>query len=135
MKRNMTIAILAIMLLITLAVAAYIYIDKSVAIYSLRDNNRIQATYLDTYDTLVCDLICGKTIEEANELLKPNKVVRFKQRQDLAKLHIRNVQIDLCLQGNVITAIESSPFYTEQSDCLRNINLFDGTTTGEKPGD
>ena len=128
MTRNMTIAVLAVLFLISLTVSAYLFIDRAVAQYHSASNIDIRAAYMDAYDRLVCDLICGKTIEEANQLLTPNKIVRFKQRQDLAKLHVREDRIDLCLRGDVITAVESSPYFDEKPDCLRNINLFDGTS-------
>lgn len=130
MRRNIAIVVLTVLLLLSLAVSGYLFIDRSIAQYHLTSDIDIRATYMNAYDRLVCDLICGKTIDEANALLAPNMVVRFKQRQDLAKLHIGDDRIDVCLQGDIITAVESSPYFDDKPDCLRNINLSDGSSQG-----
>ncbi len=132
MKKNVAIGILSLLLLLSFAACAYLYIDKKVADYytGVREDDR--ARIMDTYDVLLCDLICGKSIKEANNLLSPNEVVRFKKRQDLAHLYIRKGRVAICLEGDIIIAVESSPYSNEQPDCLMNINLFDGTSQGDK---
>ena len=132
MKKNVAIGILSLLLLISFAACAYLYIDKKVAAYytGVREDTRVRV--MDTYDILLCDIICGKSIEEANVLLSPNEVVRFKKRQDLAHLYIRTGRVAICLDGDIILEVESSSYFHEQPDCLRNINLFDGTSQGVK---
>ncbi len=131
MTKNRIIGVLCVGLLLSLAGNAYLFIDRTVFRFYNGNNIDMRTRVMNAYDQLVCDLICGKTIDEANQLIKPHTVVRFKQRRDLAHLHIKKTRVELCLQGDVITAVESSTYSSEKPECLKNIYLFDGTSQGE----
>lgn len=129
MQKNWIIGGLIGLLFLSFAAFAYLFVTSVSDSYYSASQIQTRARYMNAYDQLVCDLICGKTIEEANILLSPHEVVRFKTRQDLAHLYIDRSRIQICLEGDIIRAVESSPYVDEKPYCLNTIDLFDGTSS------
>lgn len=110
------------MLLISIGANGHLYFNRAVQTSSLEMINIQHREMMDLYDQLACDLICGKSIEDANRVLYPHEVVRFKERRDYGRLHIGNGIVDICLDGAVITAIDSSANPKEWPECLKEVN-------------
>ncbi len=105
---------------------AYMFLDHSLYKYysEIRDDDRVRA--MNAYDNFMCDLICGKTIAEANRSVVPHEVKRFKGRPDLAHLYVGGYRSAVYIEDEIIVAVASSPYVHEKPECLRRINLSDG---------
>jgi hypothetical protein len=128
-------AILSLMLIMSLGANAYLAIARIVENSYAGDIIKIRASYLDAYDHLVCDLICGKSLDEANKILAPNRVARFKQRRDFGQLSIGNTIVDLCLDGDFITAVDSSSDPDEKLPCVMAAHLLSSSGSQDEQFD
>jgi hypothetical protein len=71
---------------------------------------------LDGYDELLCRLICSRTIADANAMLGGQFVSRI--RDGIGRLSLDGASVDLCLDGDVITGVDSSHSVANWPECL-----------------
>lgn len=131
---------LSLFLAVSVAANAYLGIDLIVTRSYEKDAAVIYGRYFDGYERLACDLVCGKTIADANVLLAPSEVVRFKQRTDFGHLYIGGYQsgattMEVCLDGDVITAIEANPIFGQKADCVAAAYLPSQAESAEEDPD
>jgi hypothetical protein len=116
--QTVTIIVLSATLLLAAGYAGFVTLAHGVGSYNARMAVGSQAGMLDAYDGLLCDLVCGKTIAEANAILGPDRIQASKK--GLGSLALGGVTADVCLDGDIVTAIDSSHSVAAWPKCLND---------------
>ncbi|MEM9840898.1 MAG: hypothetical protein AAF830_17340 [Pseudomonadota bacterium] len=122
--KNKIIALLSVLLALSLAVSAYLFVASAVSGYYAHWNIERRTKIMDAYDGFACGLLCGKTIDDANAMIAPHRVQRFKHRSDLGHLLIDGERFEVCLAGDVILGIESASHGLDDAECSRQIERW-----------